>query len=307
MKILQNVPRLSLVKIDVIILLLRLVGSVVFGSLGNFLGRSTVPPNAPIPVPEWTGVATTIIFATFGFFSPEIFSFLAKAGIIKLAQELPKHLPPAIPKNPIKLRLAKKKSEFANFVILDTSAIVDGRVFEIVKTGFLVGQLIILPQVLAELQNLADSGDDLKRARGRAGLDLLHQLKKEKIIPVKFGDFKFKGNKVDEQLLGIAKKLNARLLTCDFNLEKVAKLQNIRVLNVNSLSQAVRMKVLPGEELKIELIHLGKTKNQGVGYLPDGTMVVVENGGKFIGSQVRVKVHRSLQTLAGRMIFGKTA
>lgn len=287
------------------ILLLRLVTAVIFGSLGNFLGRESIPPNAPIQVPVWTGVATTIIFAVTGFLLPDIVSLLARAGIVRLAQELTKNIPAAIPKNPIKIKLPRRDKMDQNSVIADTSAIVDGRIFEIAKTGFLATDLVIIPEVLSELQHLADSPNDIKRLRGRTALDSLQELKKQKGLRVKILTTDTVGKTTDEKLVEVAKRLKGKILTSDFNLGKIAKLNNLQVLNVNELAQAVRMQFLPSEEFKINLVHGGKTKNQGVGYLEDGTMVVVEDGAKFIGSEVKIRVHRSLQTMAGRMVFAR--
>ena len=291
------------------IFLLRLVGAVIFGSLGNFLGRESIPPNAPIQVPVWTGVATTIIFAVTGFLVPDIISFLARVGIVKLAQELTKHIPTQLPKTPIRIKLPKRAKNNHNpqAVIADTSAIVDGRIFEIVKTGFFAGDLIIIPDVLSELQHLADSANDIKRLRGRTALDALQELKKQKGVRVKILTTDTLGKTTDEKLVEVAKKQRAKILTSDFNLGKVAKLANLSILNVNELAQAVRMQFLPGEEFEINLVHAGKSKNQGVGYLTDGTMVVVEDGEKYLGSQIQVKVHRSLQTVAGRMVFARVS
>lgn len=287
-----------------IIFLLRLTAAVFFGSVGNFLAKSTVPPNLPIEVPTWTGVAVTIIFAVTGFIMPDIVSFLAKAGIVRLAQELPKHIPSPVPRNPIRIKFRKNKSD-RNSVVLDTSAIVDGRVFEIISAGFLTNEFIVIPQVLSELQHLADAKDSLKRARGRKALDQLNEFKKRRNVKVKIVQFVNSAATVDDKLVELAKKLRVPILTCDYNLGKVAKLKNVQVLNVNELAQAVRMQILPGEQLRINLVHSGKTKNQGVGYLPDGTMIVVEDGGGSVGREVNVKVHRSLQTVAGRMVFGR--
>ena len=290
------------------IFLLRLVMAVGFGSLGNFLAKSSVPPNAPIHVPVWTGMAATLVFALTGFLLPDIVSFLAKAGTIRLAQELGKLIPGQIPRTSIKLGWRKKSDKPAkNPIILDTSAIIDGRIFEIAKTGFLMGTLIVIPSVVGELQHLADSADDLKRARGRMGLDLLNKLRKDKLAKLKFIATDPKGASVDEKLVQIGKKIEGAILTSDFNLGKVANLANLQVLNVNQLAQSLRLQVIPGEEFKITLVHGGKTKSQGVGYLSDGTMVVVEDGGKFIGETIQIKVHRSLQTVAGKMVFARTS
>jgi len=191
-----------------------------------------------------------------------------------------------------------------NEIIVDTSAIIDGRILEISRVGFLNGVLLIPKFVLEELQNIADSPNDLRRGRGRRGLEILSELKKEKNIIIKIidDDFPAEGD-VDAKIIQLAKKKKAKLITVDYNLNRVAQIQNIIVLNVNELNNVLRPVVLPGEKLHIKLIQEGKDKNQGVGYLEDGTMVVVEGGHKFIDHEIEVLVTRVFQTIAGKMIF----
>lgn len=189
-------------------------------------------------------------------------------------------------------------------IIVDTSVIIDGRILEIVRIGFLSGCLIIPKFVLEELQNIADSADDLRRSRGRRGLEILSEMKKEKRVKVKVLDTDFPSETdVDAKIIKLAKKLKAKLMTVDYNLNRVAQIQNISVLNVNELNNALRPVVLPGEKLHIKLVQEGKDKDQGVGYLEDGTMVVVEGGHKLIGKEIEVYVTRVFQTIAGKMIF----
>ncbi len=205
----------------------------------------------------------------------------------------------------------KKTDPLSNPMILDTSAIIDGRIGEIIKTGFLTGTLVIPQFVIQELQFIADSPDVLKRGRGRKGLELLNQMKKLKAqkdkiaVKVVTNDYE-KIKKVDDKLIRLAKTLRAAIVTTDFNLNKAAAFQSIRILNVNDLSNAVKTVTLPGEELDIKVIQEGKEKNQGVGYLDDGTMVVVENAQGLVGQTVKVSVARVLQTAAGKMIFTDT-
>ena len=189
-------------------------------------------------------------------------------------------------------------------ILIDTSAIIDGRILEIVRIGFLNGHLIVPKFVLEELQNIADSADDLRRSRGRRGLEILNELKKEKGIKLKVVDNDFPSEiDVDAKIVKLAKKLGAKLMTVDYNLNRVAQIQNIIVLNVNELNNVLRPVVLPGEKLHIKLVQEGKDKDQGVGYLEDGTMVVVEGGHGLIGKEVEVSVTRVFQTIAGKMIF----
>jgi len=189
-------------------------------------------------------------------------------------------------------------------ILVDTSVIIDGRILEIARTGFLTGRLLLPRFVLNELQSIADSPDDLRRSRGRRGLDVLGELRKEKGVNVSVIDDDFPTElDVDSKIVRLAKKRRARLMTVDYNLNRVAQIQNIIVLNVNELNNVLRPVVLPGEELVIKLVQEGKDRNQGVGYLGDGTMVVVENGHRFIGQEIKVMVTRVFQTIAGKMIF----
>ncbi|BCB01962.1 PIN/TRAM domain-containing protein [Bacillus sp. KH172YL63] len=190
--------------------------------------------------------------------------------------------------------------------ILDTSVIIDGRIADICQTGFLEG-IVVIPQfVLEELQHIADSSDVLKRNRGRRGLDILNRIQKELPVEVQIyeGDFE-EIQEVDSKLVKLAKITNGIVVTNDFNLNKVCDLQGVQVLNINDLANAVKPVVLPGEELKVQVIKDGKEHNQGIAYLDDGTMIVVEEGRNYIGKYIDVLVTSVLQTSAGRMIFAK--
>ncbi|MGF3106171.1 PIN/TRAM domain-containing protein [Rossellomorea sp. DUT-2] len=190
--------------------------------------------------------------------------------------------------------------------ILDTSVIIDGRIADICQTGFLEG-IVVIPQfVLEELQHIADSSDVLKRNRGRRGLDILNRIQKELPVEVQIyeGDFE-EIQEVDSKLVKLAKLTNGIVVTNDFNLNKVCDLQGVQVLNINDLANAVKPVVLPGEELKVQVIKDGKEHNQGIAYLDDGTMIVVEEGRNYIGKYIDVLVTSVLQTSAGRMIFAK--
>lgn len=190
-------------------------------------------------------------------------------------------------------------------LILDTSAIIDGRILDIAKTGFVNGLVLVPRFVLTELQQVSDSSDDLKRARGRRGFEVVEELKKVKGIRVEIWDKEQSGKTVDDKLLNLGKSLHGKILTTDFNLNKLASISNISVLNVNDLSNAVKTVSLPGENLEIKIVHLGKDKEQGVGYLVDGTMVVVSDCAEKIGQTIKVEVTKNIQTPAGRMIFAK--
>ncbi|MBS1348588.1 MAG: hypothetical protein HP052_03870 [Firmicutes bacterium] len=190
--------------------------------------------------------------------------------------------------------------------VLDTSVIIDGRIADIYRTGFLEGELVIANFVLEELRHIADSSDNLKRNRGRGGLDTLNRLREQfsSNIIITEQDYP-KIAEVDSKLLRLAQDLNGVVVTNDFNLNKVAKLQGMKVLNINELANAVKPIVLPGEEMSALVIKEGKEANQGVAYLDDGTMIVVENGARYVGMQIFVIVTSILQTAAGRMVFAR--
>lgn len=200
----------------------------------------------------------------------------------------------------------RRQDQSEDMVVLDTSTIIDGRIADIYKTKFLDGKLVVPFFVLKELQRIADSTDPLKRQRGKRGLEILHALQKEigQGINLHEEDFPEVGE-VDAKLVKLAKLLNAKILTVDFNLNRVATLQGIKVLNINELVNALKPVVFPGEEMHVKLIKEGKEHSQAVGYLDDGTMVVVEDARRYIGQEVRVIVTSVLQTQAGRMIFTK--
>lgn len=190
--------------------------------------------------------------------------------------------------------------------ILDTSVIIDGRIADICQTGFLEGTIVIPQFVLEELQHIADSSDALKRNRGRRGLDILNRIRKELAINVEIYEGDFEDiQEVDSKLVKLAKITSGIVVTNDFNLNKVCELQNVSVLNINDLANAVKPVVLPGEELSVQVIKDGKEHNQGIAYLDDGTMIVVEEGRDYIGKRIDVLVTSVLQTSAGRMIFAK--
>jgi uncharacterized protein YacL len=190
--------------------------------------------------------------------------------------------------------------------ILDTSVIIDGRIADIAETGFMEGTFIVPKFVLEELQYIADSADDLRRTRGRRGLDILKRLQQGNPMRVDFIDEDFpKAAGVDSKLVALALKLRGKILTNDFNLHKVAELQGIEVLNINQLANAMKPAVLPGETLQVQILREGKSQGQGIAYLDDGTMVVIENARRFIGREVEVAVTSVLQTTAGRMIFSE--
>lgn len=192
------------------------------------------------------------------------------------------------------------------YKLLDTSVIIDGRIADISTTGFLEGVLVVPQFVLTELQHIADSSDTLKRTRGRRGLDILKKLQDERATTVRISEEDFEDvQEVDLKLVRLAKKMGAQIVTNDFNLNKVCELHHVNVLNINDLANAVKPVVIPGEDMQVVIIKDGKEHNQGVAYLDDGTMIVVEGGRNYIGQAISVTVTSVLQTSAGRMIFAK--
>lgn len=199
-----------------------------------------------------------------------------------------------------------EETEPARTILLDTSVIIDGRIADVARTGFLVGGLLIPRFILNELQYIADSSDGLRRQRGRRGMEVLSQLQKDATLPVKISDLDVEGvREVDDKLVTLARQLHAPILTNDYNLNRVAELQGVTVLNINDLANAVKTVLLPGETLLVHLIQEGREASQGIAYLDDGTMVVVEDGRDHIGEEINATVTKVLQTSAGRMIFAR--
>lgn len=263
------------------------------GSIGMTLGALVAliltPPLAQLPglLGE---IAPFVVALIFGYLGLQIL-ILRERDIVSL----------------LRARLGRDRAT-KRYILLDTSVIIDGRITDIAKTGFLDGVLLVPNFVLSELQHIAGSKDALRRNRGKRGLDILNQLQKDNHTPVEISDIDVPTiSEVDTKLVAIARDLNAAVLTTDYNLNKVAELQGVRVLNINELANAVKTILLPGEALEIEIIQPGREQGQGVGYLDDGTMVVVEQGAAAIGERRSVEVTRILQTVAGRMIFAHLA
>jgi len=200
----------------------------------------------------------------------------------------------------------KKVSQSEKSKILDTSVIIDGRIADITETGFIEGPLIIPQFILNELQHIADSSDSIKRTRGKRGLEVLHHIQKQADVDVRIIDRDYPAVKeVDSKLIELAKEVRGKIITNDSNLNKVAELQGIEVLNINELANSIKPVVLPGEEINVKILKEGKEMGQGVAYLDDGTMIVVDNGRKQMGKTIDVVVTSVLQTPAGRMIFAR--
>jgi uncharacterized protein YacL len=199
-----------------------------------------------------------------------------------------------------------REDQSGRSVLLDTSVIIDGRIADIARTGFVSGPMLVPSFVLNELQHIADSSDSLRRQRGRRGLDILNRLQKDTTIPFQISDIDVEGvREVDDKLVILARQLRSPIVTNDYNLNRVAELQGVMVLNINELANAVKAVYIPGETLDVHVLQEGKESGQGVGYLDDGTMVVVEDGRNYLEQTVPVTVTKVLQTAAGRMIFAR--
>lgn len=224
----------------------------------------------------------------------------------EVAKTLVERLPGLIP-HPKKKDQDSKKKKIENPIFLDTSAIIDGRIFDVINLGVFTGTFVILESILLELKHIADSQDMVKRVRGRKGLDLLERLKKgkrNKFIVLTDSE-EYKSKEVDEKLIEVAKNHKGRIITCDYNLEKKATIIGVLTINVNTLANYLKITAVPGEALHISILHKGKEITQGVGYLDDGTMLVVENASSDLGKKVDVVVSRVIQTTAGRILFAK--
>jgi len=203
-------------------------------------------------------------------------------------------------------KLADGQDHINNKIIVDTSVLIDGRLLAIAETGFILGTLLIPSFVLEELQNVADSKDSLKRIRGRRGLEIVSSLQKSRAVEVDISDKFSNGNdEIDSRLIRLAKEIKSKILTVDFNLNRIAQIQGVGVLNINELAESLKPVLIPGENITVKIIQKGKEKGQGVGYLADGTMIVVEGGDKNVNESVECEVVRIFHTLAGKMIFVK--
>ncbi len=280
--------------------LLDLVSGVLGVFLGLLVGYVLTPILHLVPVVGvYVQSFASILLAYLGF---RIF-FSRREEVFAL---LPALLPKGAGNRGERSRQAAAFARSGEAKLLDTSVIIDGRIADIVETGFIEGMLVIPSFVLEELQHIADSSDVLKRNRGRRGLDILNKIQKELKVKVQVMEIDFDElSEVDSKLVRLAKQVGGKVVTNDFNLNKVCELQGVPVLNINDLANAVKPVVLPGEEISVHVIKDGKEYGQGVGYLDDGTMIVIEGGRDYIGHRVDVLVTSVLQTSAGRMIFAK--
>jgi uncharacterized protein YacL len=262
--------------------------------LGLIIAALLVFPLSLLP-PPFKQILPIVVAALFGYFGMMVMVTRQQEIVGLVRGQLPE-------------RNGKKKrsTDGAKSVLLDTSVIIDGRIADISRTGFIEGDMLVPRFVLNELQHIADSADALRRRRGRRGLEMLRRLQSDSVTPVRVIDTDVdEVREVDDKLVLLAKRLTCPIVTNDYNLNRVAQLQGVRVLNINELANAVKALFLPGESLDIDIIQEGKEAGQGVGYLDDGTMVVVEDGRPYIGQQMEVVVTKVLQTAAGRMLFAR--
>ena len=234
-------------------------------------------------------------------FSPKLIGAIAD----EVSKSLMNRLPGMItrPRRKVKKKHTRK---IDNAIFLDTSAIIDGRIFDVIYLGLLNGVIVIAAGILLELKHLADSQDTVKRERGRKGLEALEKLRKSRKMRVEVLPVDEQNHpEVDEQLIRTAKLYKGKLITCDYNLEKKASIENVTAININALSNSLKVIAVPGEALHIKVSHQGKEPTQGVGYLEDGTMIVVESGSNDVGKILDVVVSRVIQTVTGRILFAK--
>jgi uncharacterized protein YacL len=273
----------------------QLISGVIGMAVGLAIAALLYPSLSALP-PPYGSIMPVIISLLFGYIGLAVMVMRQRDIFNTIGVRMPAGNPFA--------NLGRKSSE--DVVLLDTSVIIDGRIADISQTGFIRSTMLVPRFVLIELQHIADSSDPLRRNRGRRGLDLLRHLQKDSRTPVQITDLDIEGTQnVDDKLVILAKQLDCPIITNDFNLNSVAKLQGVIVLNVNELANAVKTVILPGEAMTVKIIQEGKERDQGVGYLNDGTMVVVENGRQHIEDNIEVLVTKVLQTTAGRMIFAK--
>ena len=237
-------------------------------------------------------------------FSPNIIGAIAD----EVSKTLMKRLPNI--RTRARKKKVKKTTKVENAIFLDTSAIIDGRIFDVIYLGLLNGIIVITPHILLELKHLADTQNTVKRVRGRKGLEALEKLRKAKQIKVLVlsedtDKAQTERIEVDEQLIKTAKYHKGKIITCDYNLEKKASIENVTAINMNALAKCLKAVAVPGESLHVKIAHLGKDKTQGVGYLDDGTMIVVEEGSHALNRELDVVISRIIQTATGRILFAK--
>ena len=288
---------------------IRFALGIVFGAAGYYLSTIFLNPQEE-GVRTGARVISVVLAGGAGIFLVPLITkwvgYWSSVFSRRVANEVISQLRlPKIP-NPVSRDRSREHKKWINPMVVDTSALIDGRILDVVEGGFLYGTLIVPDFILSELQHIADSSQGLKRGRGRRGFEILEKIKKSKNIKTVIYDTGQNSLKnIDGRLLKLAKQWKAKIITTDFNLNKVASVSGVKILNVNELTNAVKVPLIPGEEVEVKVVQEGKERNQGVAYLPDGTMIVVEEGARYLGKNVTAVVSRALQTAAGRMIFAK--
>jgi uncharacterized protein YacL len=273
----------------------QLVAGVVGLIIGLIIAALLSLPLSMLPAP-WSGILPGVAAVVLGYLGTVTFATRRRDVFDLFGGRLSLRRPPRDEEG---LTPSRK-------VLLDTSVIIDGRIADISEAGFITGPMVVPHFVLQELQHIADSPEPLRRNRGRRGIEILNRLQKEARVPVQITDVDVEDvEAVDEKLIALAKEMGSAIVTNDFNLNRIAELQGVVVLNINELANAVKVVFLPGEEMEVEIIQEGRELGQGVGYLDDGTMVVVEGGRRYIGEKIQTTVTKVLQTSAGRMIFAR--
>ena len=286
---------------------IRFVLGVIFAVIGYNLSLSffSIDDQA---VRTMMQIGSVLVFGAVGVFLVPLVSQWIRYWSSVFAQRVASEVATQLPRIR-RTRSGKKKTEknaYINPIVVDTSALIDGRVADVVESGFLYGTLIVPRFVLSELHHIADASNTLRRGKGRRGLEVLEKLKKSKLITTKINSESIPEEKdIDDKLVALAKSIKGKILTTDFNLNKVATVTGVKVLNVNELVNAIKSALIPGEVVEVKIIQEGKEKNQGLAYLEDGTMIVIEGGRSLVGKTIPVKVSRELQTAAGRMIFAQ--
>lgn len=294
---------------------LRIVMAVIF-ALTAFIFTEVVPDLPPfshsflrITITVWFGLMGYGLFPDLARVTTSATIHLVNTLVSRVSNEIMTQMIRLQNQNPFNNALAGSASvgsiSLNQPLIVDTSALIDGRILDIAKTFFLHGTLLVPTFVLTELQQVSDSSDYIKRTRGRRGFEIIEELKKTKGVHIEIWERDIAAKAVDDKLIKLAKSLKGRIITTDYNLNRVASVTGVTVLNINDLANALKTDAIPGEPLKVKLVHIGKDPKQAVGYLPDGTMVVLENGADLVGQDITLEVTRLLQGSAGKMIFGK--
>lgn len=277
-------------------------------SFGGYLAQPGVWPDFPFDPPEFATVLSALVFGAVGFFLPDLIVIATRSGFRRLVDMFAARVSASVVNSLPKRKIRRKKGlKFEPYSILvDTSALVDLRLLRIVEAGFIKGNLLISKTALTELRHLADSKDGVKREKGRRALNDLAKIKGFRGIKVRVID-NFSSKEADDGFVDFAVKYKLPLMTIDFNLLREAQVRGLEVMSFNSLANAVKIEAVPGDVIVVKVSQLGSEKDQGVGFLPDGTMVVVEKGAGLVGKSIKIEVNKAIQRETGRIIFASLA